>query len=126
MQMTKAIVYIEEGNSMADVTFPSMPVVISLLHYDDPIHAQNTRPPAGYPVICVTVCIEPCIPLSVLYCVSAILHRCPWGSRHCHFASLDVLNVPELWVTLSAPSSLSLPECHLQYHVIFVTEYHSH
>ncbi|XP_072302029.1 FRAS1-related extracellular matrix protein 2a [Eucyclogobius newberryi] len=56
-QVTKVIVYIEETNSMADVTFPSLPHVASLLHYDD---AERTgdklRPPAGYPVVCVTAC----------------------------------------------------------------------
>lgn len=55
-QVTKVIVYIEESNSMADVTFPSLPLVLSLLHYD---HVARTpgklRPPAGYPVVCVTV-----------------------------------------------------------------------
>ncbi|XP_062873398.1 FRAS1-related extracellular matrix protein 2b [Trichomycterus rosablanca] len=56
IQMTKAIVYIEEGNSMADVTFPAVPVVISLLQYDDSVSARNTQPAAGYPVICVTAC----------------------------------------------------------------------
>ncbi|XP_060744060.1 FRAS1-related extracellular matrix protein 2b [Tachysurus vachellii] len=56
IQMTKAIIYIEEGNSMADVTFPSVPVVMSLLHYDNPIGAPVSRPPAGYPVLCVTAC----------------------------------------------------------------------
>ncbi|XP_045072817.1 FRAS1-related extracellular matrix protein 2-like, partial [Coregonus clupeaformis] len=56
-QMTKAIVYIEETNSMADVTFPSLPHMVSLLHYDDISKtAQNRHPPAGYPVVCVTAC----------------------------------------------------------------------
>ncbi|KAJ8342513.1 hypothetical protein SKAU_G00324410 [Synaphobranchus kaupii] len=41
-QMSKAIVYIEETNSMADVTFPSVPQVVSLLHYDD-IGACNQK-----------------------------------------------------------------------------------
>lgn len=68
MQMTKAIIYIEEGNSMADVTFPSVPVVKSLLQYDDTISVPESRPEAGYPVICVTVCIEFYIPSSVLHC----------------------------------------------------------
>lgn len=41
---------------MADVTFPSLPHVVSLLHYDDVARtADNLHPPAGYPVICVTV-----------------------------------------------------------------------
>ncbi len=55
-QVTKVIVYIEETNSMADVTFPSLPHVVSLLHYDDVARTPgNLHPPAGYPVICVTV-----------------------------------------------------------------------
>ncbi|XP_017273702.1 FRAS1-related extracellular matrix protein 2a [Kryptolebias marmoratus] len=56
-QVTKVIVYIEESNSMADVTFPSLPHVVSLLHYDDASRTpDNLHPPAGYPVICVTAC----------------------------------------------------------------------
>ncbi|KAK5858567.1 hypothetical protein PBY51_002698 [Eleginops maclovinus] len=56
-QVTKVIVYIEETNSMADVTFPSLPNVMSLLHYDDVARTpDNLHPPAGYPVICVTAC----------------------------------------------------------------------
>ncbi|KAL7847345.1 hypothetical protein SRHO_G00223250 [Serrasalmus rhombeus] len=56
-QVTKAIVYIEETNSMADVTFPSLPHVVSLLHYDDITRTKaNAHPPAGYPVVCVTAC----------------------------------------------------------------------
>ncbi|XP_061596739.1 FRAS1-related extracellular matrix protein 2-like [Cololabis saira] len=56
-QVTKVIVYIEESNSMADVTFPSLPHVVSLLHYDDVARTpDNLQPPAGYPVICVTAC----------------------------------------------------------------------
>ncbi|XP_072514172.1 FRAS1-related extracellular matrix protein 2a [Salminus brasiliensis] len=56
-QVTKAIVYIEETNSMADVTFPSLPHVVSLLHYDDVRRTKaNAHPPAGYPVVCVTAC----------------------------------------------------------------------
>lgn len=55
-QVTKVIVYIEEINSMADVTFPSLPHVASLLHYDDVARTQDSlHPPAGYPLICVTV-----------------------------------------------------------------------
>ncbi|KAI5099849.1 FRAS1-related extracellular matrix protein 2 precursor, partial [Silurus meridionalis] len=57
IQMSKAIVYIEETNSMADVTFPSLPHVVSLLHYDDVRRTMyNAHPPAGYPVVCVTAC----------------------------------------------------------------------
>ncbi|XP_062910438.1 FRAS1-related extracellular matrix protein 2-like [Mobula hypostoma] len=56
-QISKAIVYIEEMNSMADVTFPSVPQVVSLLIYDDTSKAkENPSPPAGYPVVCVTAC----------------------------------------------------------------------
>ncbi|CAL8363343.1 unnamed protein product [Lota lota] len=56
-QVTKAIVYIEETYSMADVTFPSPPYVVSLLHYDDGSRTpENRDPPAGYPVVCVTAC----------------------------------------------------------------------
>ncbi|TDH04980.1 hypothetical protein EPR50_G00138290 [Perca flavescens] len=56
-QVTKVIVYIEETNSMADVTFPSLPHVVSLLHYDDVTRTTDSlHPPAGYPVICVTAC----------------------------------------------------------------------
>lgn len=56
-QLSKAIVYIEETNSMADVTFPSVPQVVSLLHYDDMAARvkEGLHPPAGYPVVCVTV-----------------------------------------------------------------------
>lgn len=54
--MSKAIIYIEETNSMADVTFPSVPRVVSLLHYDDIDRNKDVLPAAGYPVICVTVC----------------------------------------------------------------------
>lgn len=54
--MTKAIVYIEEMNSMADVTFPSIPQIASLLMYDDTSRAkENVGPVSGYPVICITV-----------------------------------------------------------------------
>ncbi|KAM4566397.1 FRAS1-related extracellular matrix protein 2b [Odontesthes bonariensis] len=55
-KMSKAIIYIEETNSMADVTFPSVPVVVSLLYYDDINRARVSVPVAGYPVICVTAC----------------------------------------------------------------------
>ncbi|KAM6946095.1 FRAS1-related extracellular matrix protein 2b [Aplochiton taeniatus] len=54
-QMSKAIIYIEEPDSMADVTFPSVPLVVSLLQYDDTRTAHRS-PLAGYPVVCVTAC----------------------------------------------------------------------
>lgn len=54
--MNKAIVYIEEVDSVADVTFPAVPLVVSLLMYDDtPKAKENPSPPTGYPVVCVTV-----------------------------------------------------------------------
>lgn len=40
---------------MADVTFPSVPVVVSLLQYDDPSRSRDARLVTGYPVVCVTV-----------------------------------------------------------------------
>ncbi|MFT7803878.1 FRAS1-related extracellular matrix protein 2-like [Arapaima gigas] len=56
-QEAKAIIYIEEANSMADVIFPSMPQVVSLLQYDDTARTKvNPNPPAGYPIVCVTAC----------------------------------------------------------------------
>lgn len=55
-KLSKAIIYIEETNSMADVTFPSVPRVLSLLHYDLPDQPRDQAPPAGYPVVCVTAC----------------------------------------------------------------------
>lgn len=54
--MSKAIVYIEEMDSVADVTFPAVPQVVSLLTYDDTTRAkENPHPSTGYPVVCVTV-----------------------------------------------------------------------
>lgn len=56
-QVTKAIIYIEEMNSIADVTFPSVPQIVSLLMYDDASRAkESTGPVSGYPVICITAC----------------------------------------------------------------------
>nr|XP_023654914.1 FRAS1-related extracellular matrix protein 3 [Paramormyrops kingsleyae] len=57
IQMSKAIVYIEEVDSVADVTFPAVPQVVSLLTYDDTARAKdNPHPATGYPVVCVTAC----------------------------------------------------------------------
>ncbi|CAK6442941.1 unnamed protein product [Pipistrellus nathusii] len=56
-QATKVIVYIEEMNSMADVTFPSVPQIVSLLMYDDTSRVtENAGLVSGYPVICITAC----------------------------------------------------------------------
>lgn len=62
--MNKAIVYIEEMDSVADVTFPAVPQVVSLLLYDntDKIK-ERPHPPNGYPVVCVTVSV-----LLLLFC----------------------------------------------------------
>ncbi|XP_032398648.1 FRAS1-related extracellular matrix protein 3 [Etheostoma spectabile] len=57
IQMNKAIVYIEEMDSVADVTFPAVPQVVSLLMYDDTAKSKDKpHPPNGYPVVCVTAC----------------------------------------------------------------------
>lgn len=63
-QMNKAIVYIEEMDSVADVTFPAVPQVVSLLMYDDTAKSKDKPHPAnGYPVVCVTVsCFFPHCP----------------------------------------------------------------
>lgn len=54
--MNKAMVYIEEMDSVADVTFPAVPQVMSLLMYDDTTRIRDRpNPPNGYPVVCVTV-----------------------------------------------------------------------
>lgn len=56
--MNKAIVYIEEMDSVADVTFPAVPRVVSLLLYDDTDKTkERPHPPNGYPVVCVTVSV---------------------------------------------------------------------
>ncbi|KAM9295746.1 LOW QUALITY PROTEIN: FRAS1-related extracellular matrix protein 3 [Morus bassanus] len=56
-QMSKAIVYIEEMDSVADVMFPAVPQVVSLLMYDDTAKSKEyPHPPTSYPVVCVTAC----------------------------------------------------------------------
>ncbi|XP_037533536.1 FRAS1-related extracellular matrix protein 2b isoform X2 [Nematolebias whitei] len=55
-KMSKIIIYIEESDSMADVTFPSTPRVVSLYHYDNIKTSEDSLPVAGYPVVCVTAC----------------------------------------------------------------------
>lgn len=60
IQINKAIVYIEEMDSVADVTFPAVPQVVSLLLYDDTAKSKGSpQPPNGYPVVCVTVWFLP-------------------------------------------------------------------
>ena len=53
-QVSKVLVYIEERVKVADVTFPSRPIVLSLRDYDDADQASE-HPIQGYPVVCVTV-----------------------------------------------------------------------
>ncbi|XP_033631977.1 extracellular matrix protein 3-like [Asterias rubens] len=55
IQMNKAIVYIEQEGQLSGVTFPSTPVVVSLLDYDN-VEVARELPPRGYPVVCVTPC----------------------------------------------------------------------
>ncbi|KAM6136377.1 LOW QUALITY PROTEIN: FRAS1-related extracellular matrix protein 3 [Phoenicopterus ruber ruber] len=55
-QMSKAIVYVEEMDSVADVTFPAVPQVVSLLMYDDTAESKENPHPPRYPVVCVTAC----------------------------------------------------------------------
>ncbi len=55
IQMNKAIVYIEQEGQLSGVTFPSTPIVVSLLDYDN-VEVARELPPRGYPVVCVTPC----------------------------------------------------------------------
>ncbi|XP_076321017.1 FRAS1-related extracellular matrix protein 2-like [Tachypleus tridentatus] len=52
---SKVIIYIQEVNIVADVTFPFEPMVVSLKDYDDAASASSSPIP-GYPVVCVTSC----------------------------------------------------------------------
>ncbi|XP_077984509.1 extracellular matrix protein 3-like [Glandiceps talaboti] len=54
-QMTKAIIYIEEMDRVADVTFPSPPQVVSLMDYDNVDNSAIEIIP-GYPIVCTTPC----------------------------------------------------------------------
>jgi len=73
--MSKAIVYIEEMDSAADMTFPAVPQVVSLLMYGDTAKSKdNPHPPTDYPVVCVTVrlvsaCFCPTCSFHALECV---------------------------------------------------------
>ncbi|KAG1699840.1 FRAS1-related extracellular matrix protein 2 [Nymphon striatum] len=51
----KAIIYIQEMDIVADVTFPTPPMVVSLRDYDR-IESASSSPIAGYPVACITPC----------------------------------------------------------------------
>lgn len=54
----RCIVYIKQRDLLADVTFPTAPKVVSLSDYDDVPRAvrSESKPRAGYPVVCVTPC----------------------------------------------------------------------
>jgi hypothetical protein len=52
----RTTVYIEEMSLMADVTFPTRPMVLSLRDYDN-IENRDVDPVPGYPLICLTVSI---------------------------------------------------------------------
>lgn len=71
--MNKAIVYIEEMDSVADVTFPAVPQVVSLLLYDNTEKVkERPQPPNGYPVVCVTVSV-----LLLLFCWTEAYYQIP-------------------------------------------------
>lgn len=53
-QNSRAMIYIEENSKMADVVFPTKPIVVSLKDYDD-VSSADDRIINGYPVICVSV-----------------------------------------------------------------------
>ncbi|XP_076467569.1 extracellular matrix protein 3-like [Babylonia areolata] len=55
VKTAKAIVFIEERTEVADVTFPTKPVVLSLRDYDMGEEA-DLNPVQGYPLVCVTPC----------------------------------------------------------------------
>lgn len=55
---SKVIIYIQEDEILADVTFPSPPMVVSLRDYDDAAAAPE-HPIPGYPLVCITVSTVP-------------------------------------------------------------------
>ncbi|KAL8593533.1 hypothetical protein ACOMHN_048747 [Nucella lapillus] len=56
VKRSKAIVFIEERTEVADVTFPTKPVVLSLRDYDGSEDEAVFNPVQGYPLVCVTPC----------------------------------------------------------------------
>lgn len=85
--MNKAIVYIEEMDSVADVTFPAVPQVVSLLMYDDTAKTkEKPHPPNGYPVVCMTVSV-------ILLLI--------WGATH------TALRIDLVFHLATVPSSLA-------------------
>lgn len=73
-QRNKAIVYIEEMDSVADVRFPAVPQIVSLPIDDGTAKTkENPHPPTGYAVVCVTArlvsaCFCPTCSFSVRAC----------------------------------------------------------
>ena len=57
VQTSKAIVFIEERTEVADVTFPTKPIVLSLRDYDRAEDADQ-NPVQGYPLVCITVSLR--------------------------------------------------------------------
>ncbi|XP_064636452.1 FRAS1-related extracellular matrix protein 2-like [Lineus longissimus] len=53
--LVRTTVYIEEMSLMADVTFPTRPMVLSLRDYDN-IENRDDEPVPGYPLVCLTPC----------------------------------------------------------------------
>ncbi|XP_014672515.1 PREDICTED: FRAS1-related extracellular matrix protein 2-like [Priapulus caudatus] len=51
----KCTVFIEDSHTKGDVTFPAIPVIVSLRDLDDKVAAVGSPIP-GYPVVCVTAC----------------------------------------------------------------------
>ena len=74
--------YIEEMDSVADVTFPAVPQVVSLLMYDDTAKTKDKPHPSnGYPVVCVTVSpllllllrTTQCVQISLIFKLPSVL-----------------------------------------------------
>ncbi|UYV62049.1 frem3 [Cordylochernes scorpioides] len=54
LEVPKVVIFIEDADSPAHVTFPTVPLVVSLKDYDHPEEAA-TSPTPGYPLICITI-----------------------------------------------------------------------
>ena len=81
--------YIEERTEVADVTFPTQPMVLSLRDYDRAEDA-SPNPVQGYPLVCVTVRQHGLLcPLSCPHCVMF-----PWSaSRYGNIAFIALWHV---------------------------------
>ena len=82
VQTSKAIVFIEERTEVADVTFPTKPIVLSLRDYDRAEDADQ-NPVQGYPLVCITVSLRNTC--SVLFCSDSgplrYIHDCTENTR---------------------------------------------